>query len=374
MSQDMEDVKPPPKPGLPPYLATFADLMALLMCFFVLLLSFSQMDLAKFKKIAGSMSQAFGVQRQIVAYEIPKGTSVIAREFSPGKPDPTPLNEIRQKTIEEMRQTLEFDEIRVNGETKGRGEFDKTATEKSEGEISEEQDILEQTAAELAQELKYEIIEGMLEVEVSEQRVIIRILEQGSFASGEDVLKLSFVPVVDKIRKVLESVKGRINIEGHTDDIPIYTSRFRSNWELSAARAVSVAHQLLEKGKLDKNRMSVTGFADTRPLFPNDTDENRANNRRVEIVLNQNDTPEDKKLDQVLKQDKKNKSPQTKGQEQAKPISKQPSAVRSVSEQLNDRMLQQQMMQERGVQFGTHKLFPSRYLDSSNALQKPSSE
>ncbi|MCV6605027.1 MAG: type VI secretion system protein TssL, partial [Porticoccaceae bacterium] len=73
--------------GLPAWLATFADLMSLLMCFFVLLLSFSEMDVQKYKQVAGSMKDAFGVQNEINVKDIPKGTSIIAREFSPARPD-----------------------------------------------------------------------------------------------------------------------------------------------------------------------------------------------------------------------------------------------------------------------------------------------
>ncbi|MEN7343850.1 MAG: flagellar motor protein MotB, partial [Pseudomonadota bacterium] len=82
--------------GVPAWVMTFADLMTLLMCFFVLLLAFSEMDAAKFKELSGSVKQAFGVQSEIEARTIPKGTSVIAREFSPGKPTPTMLDEVRQ--------------------------------------------------------------------------------------------------------------------------------------------------------------------------------------------------------------------------------------------------------------------------------------
>ena len=79
--------------GLPAWMGTFADLMSLLMCFFVLLLSFSEMDVLKYKQLAGSMRDAFGVQREINVKDIPKGTSIIAKEFSPGRPEPTPINE-----------------------------------------------------------------------------------------------------------------------------------------------------------------------------------------------------------------------------------------------------------------------------------------
>ena len=89
------------------WIMTFADLMSLLMCFFVLLLSFSEMDVLKFKRLAGSMESAFGVQQKFRADDPPKGTSIIAQEFSPGTPRPTPLNEIWQKTTDESRSSLD---------------------------------------------------------------------------------------------------------------------------------------------------------------------------------------------------------------------------------------------------------------------------
>jgi chemotaxis protein MotB len=99
--------KETPEEGVPPWVMTFADLMTLLMCFFVLLLAFSEMDIAKFKELAGSMQDAFGVQSEVEVRTMPKGTSLIAREFSPGKPEPTPLNEIRQFTIDSSENTLD---------------------------------------------------------------------------------------------------------------------------------------------------------------------------------------------------------------------------------------------------------------------------
>lgn len=293
----MEDeVEAPDPPGMPAWVMTFADLMSLLMCFFVLLLSFSQMDLSKFKKVAGSMENAFGVQRQIVAYEIPKGTSVIAREFSPGKPTPTPLQEIRQMTIEELRQTLDFDEIRTEGKRKQREEFDRVASEEKLGSNQSKDQAVEAEVQEMAKQvaelMSEQILDGSLEVEAEDQRIIIRILEQGSFASGEDVIRPSFVPVLEKITSLLEKMPGKITIAGHTDDVPIYTSRFRSNWELSASRAVSVAHQLVNNGKIHKNRITVSGYADTKPLFANDSDQHRQQNRRVEIVMSFGDNPQ----------------------------------------------------------------------------------
>ena len=96
-----------PPPGAPAWLATFADMMSLLMCFFVLLLSMASMDVQKFKHVADSLKEAFGVQRLIPVEDIPMGTSVIQQEFSPGETQPTPLDEIKQST---QQQTEHLDE------------------------------------------------------------------------------------------------------------------------------------------------------------------------------------------------------------------------------------------------------------------------
>ena len=108
--------------GLPMWMATFADLMTLLMCFFVLLLSFSEMDVAKFKQMAGSMEQAFGVQAEIEVKMIPRGTSIVAQEFSPGRPQPTPMNEVRQFTVNSNQSVLDVgQEEGESGDDTGEG-------------------------------------------------------------------------------------------------------------------------------------------------------------------------------------------------------------------------------------------------------------
>ncbi|MCU7854614.1 MAG: type VI secretion system protein TssL, partial [Candidatus Thiodiazotropha sp. (ex Lucinoma borealis)] len=106
----MSDECPKCEAGLPAWLATFADLMSLLMCFFVLLLSFAEINATRFKKMADSMKDAFGVQREIPVMEVVKGTSVIMQEFSPGKPEPTPIKEIRQQTADIEKEFLEIEE------------------------------------------------------------------------------------------------------------------------------------------------------------------------------------------------------------------------------------------------------------------------
>ncbi|MBP6381560.1 MAG: OmpA family protein [Pseudomonadales bacterium] len=261
--------------AIPKWMPTFADMMTLLMCFFVLLLTFAEMDIKRYQQIAGSMSEAFGVRRRIEAESVPMGTSVIALEFSPGEPRPTPISEIYQHSDaqpdpgdDEATQALEL--IR---QMKRDVEARILATQTD--------------AAALADELTAEIARGEVEIETRGRRIVVRIRERGSFASGSAQLKPGYQALMRQFRDVLAAQEGAVAVQGHTDDVPIGTARFRSNWELSSARAVSVAEPLLEGAVLDPRRLSVTGFADTRPLAGNDTPEGRARNRRVEIVIDQ---------------------------------------------------------------------------------------
>ena len=288
-------------------MGTFADLMALLMCFFVLLLSFSEMDVLKFKQIAGSMQFAFGVQNKVDVKDIPKGTSIIAQEFSPGKPKPTVIEAVMQQTIDITKETLEFDEpdedepSEGEGEdsNKGQGQEDsvasetehETAAEKAAREAAQ-QAAAEELARSIAGSLSEEILEGQVELLAKGAYVVIRIREKGSFASGSDSIEEQFLPVIKKIEDILKDTDGEIRVAGHTDNLPINNEFFRSNWELSGGRAASVTRELLKSRVLDRNRFVITGYADTKPVADNATREGRATNRRVEIIIVQGEQPE----------------------------------------------------------------------------------
>ncbi|MBT8144764.1 MAG: OmpA family protein [Gammaproteobacteria bacterium] len=252
-------------PGAPAWVMTFADLMSLLMCFFVLMLAFSEMDAQRFKLLSGSMRNAFGVQAEIDANMMPRGTSIITKEFSPGKPQPTALKTMRQFTVNSNRNTLD-----VFGPGEGSGPSPRE---------------VERDARRIRHALAEEIEQDKVDVELEGTRIIIRINEQASFPSGSDAVMQSFLPVLTKIRGLLGEIPGGVAIAGHTDDIPINTTRFRSNWELSAARAVSVAHELLREGIVEPDRVAILGHADTQPRVENDSAANRARNRRVEITV-----------------------------------------------------------------------------------------
>lgn len=284
---DEETVEEEVEEGLPAYMGTFADLMALLMCFFVLLLSFSEMDAMRFKRLAGSMAQAFGVQAKLNVVDVPKGTSIIAQQFSPGTPDPTPLEVIFQKTDDTTEMTLDVDCSEEYDVEQGTEALDQGSKARIAEKLQEMVAETEQDAIDLASSLQAQIANGEVEIETNGRKIIIRIREKGSFGSGSARLNDSYIPVLAKVKGVLLTKKGSIAIQGHTDDIPIRTARFRSNWELSSSRAVSVAQELLAGDGIEPTRLSVGGFADTRPLADNETPENRSKNRRVEIVIQQ---------------------------------------------------------------------------------------
>lgn len=376
--------------GAPAWVMTFADLMSLLMCFFVLLLSFSEMDVSKYKEMAGSLKNAFGVQRDIKVREPPKGINVIAREFSPGRPEPTHLNVIRQMTTNDLRINLDLGkerrrpvptpkaeqdpdkektlkpqesaknkadqqkaqkagqraddkagarsgerahlmpgkqrsqadglteaqkkelaqakalaarrleeqlkaEIKLAGMQAQRDDKAVSVDKKSLDELVkakaavERQKKLAHSAQLVSQALSNEIKAGAVDVETDGRKIIIRVREKASFGSGQARLKEDFRPILARVSKILRDAEGKIIVAGHTDNVPIYTQRFRSNWELSAARAVSVAHEMMLATNIPSERFLVQGFADTEPVANNASAANRAKNRRVEIILQQGD-------------------------------------------------------------------------------------
>ena len=301
-----EECKCPP-PGLPAWMGTFADLMSLLMCFFVLLLAFSEMDVLKFKQIAGSMKFAFGVLNKIEVKDIPKGTSVIAMEFTPGKPEPTPIETIQQQTVEMTQQMLEFqagDESSAGGRQEQRGEKRGGESSSTSEEVAAatavsaaDQEQINDLVKKIAQQLEKQIIDGAIELESLGQQIIIRIRENGSFPSGSAFLQPQFKPIIQDIGRLLKDVPGEITVSGHTDDFQVSNELYINNWDLSSKRAVAVASELQKVPGFDKTRMMVVGRAETRPLVPNDSREDRRRNRRVEISILQGKAKESAPID-----------------------------------------------------------------------------
>jgi len=245
----------PASGGTPAWVVTFADLMSLLMCFFVLLLSFSEMDAQKFKEMAGEMANAFGVQREVEASDTPMGASPIFTNPKSG-------------TGSDAQTPRPIDEASVDQLTAA-------------------------TAAALREALGPEIDSGGLQLEEGARQITLRVEEDASFPSGSADVTPAFEDLLMRMAQVLARVPGNLTIEGHTDDVPIQTVRFQSNWDLSAARAASVANALLRHAPIAPRRISVQGHAETDPREPNDGPEQRARNRRVEIIVDQSGARDD---------------------------------------------------------------------------------
>ncbi|MEY4588963.1 MAG: hypothetical protein RL497_1039 [Pseudomonadota bacterium] len=235
----------------PSWVLTFADLMTLLMCFFVLLLAYSEMDAKKFAQVANSMQGSLGVGPMLNQGDAQIPPPIPPEENTELQPE---QDQAAKALLEKLNQTL--------AQTQA-------------------------DAQQLAEQLHQQMERGELEIETDGQNIIVRLREQGSFESGSADLNPQARATLATIETTLYNKQGRIRVLGHTDDIPIKTARFRSNWELSAVRAVAVAEALMASGQLASTRFEVTGFADIHPLAANSNATDRARNRRVEIIISQ---------------------------------------------------------------------------------------
>ncbi len=227
---DDENKCPECPPGAPAWMCTFADLMSLLMCFFVLLLSFAVMDQQKYKLVAGAMKDAFGVQREKPVEAEQKGNEMISSNF-----ETVPL----------------------------------------------------QIQMELAKYFSEDVAGGDIETEFDPYGLVLRIKGNVAFESGQATLRKEFLPLLDKIGRLAQRAALMVEVSGHTDNVPLRQdqSTFNSNWSLSAARAVAGVEYLIEKFQLPPSRLAAIGYAYGQPLDTNNTPEGRARNRRVEFKI-----------------------------------------------------------------------------------------
>lgn len=237
----MADILPKSTPcekGAPRWMTTFGDLMSLLLCFFVLLLSFSEMDRQKYKIVAGSMERAFGIQRKQNVSESPRlGLKMIAKDFD-------------QESIATRIKALIGRELQ-----------EKFAT-------------------------VYGKIAADIEIDADGDQVAIRLMGESTFDSGKADIKPELVPLLQRMTQILiDEAKGDIIVAGHTDNVPVRGGPFKTNLKLSIARAASVAQFLLDQKVIDPRRISTMGFGEYRPIADNRTDDGRRKNRRVEIIV-----------------------------------------------------------------------------------------
>ncbi len=169
-----------------------------------------------------------------------------------------------------------------------RQDIEKIANLQDENQrLANEKSELERAKAELENRLRGEINNDQVKVEMGDRGLVITFLAEVLFDSGKAKLKNDSLETLSKVAGVLNTTVKDLNvgIEGHTDNVPITKSNWKSNWELSTARALSVLHYMVGDQSIDPNRLSATGYGEYRPVASNDTAEGRQKNRRVEIVI-----------------------------------------------------------------------------------------
>jgi chemotaxis protein MotB len=244
---------------------TFADMLCLLLVLFIILYATANQDLAKFEALSQSLAEGFGATMPSQRGSSQGGTPI--SDSSGGGTQPTELFPENQIPI----QIFEFERsLQTEGGADG-------------SLLRDIRDIVERAAFDAGSELQG--LKADVQVSVNERGIRISIFpDQILFESGSAILKQSFKEILDQLSAALAVLPNQIEIQGHTDNIPINTATYPSNWELSAGRAGSVIRHMATRG-IKPHRLQAAGYADTRPLESNTTREGRARNRRVEIVI-----------------------------------------------------------------------------------------
>ncbi len=267
-----------PKAGAA-WLNTFADLMNLLLCFFVLLFSMSTIDAQKFEAIAASLSDSFSIF---------SGGATALGEGILISNGVSQLNELDQYLNSMGKAAEESQSTDITAEDKKAGDADNRAQIEQEIEEQKEADQLRQSEqmAEIIEEiLEEQNLKDAVDIDFTSQYVQLTLNGALLFDSGSAQIKQDALPILDKIGVILQKyADNEIEIEGHTDNVPI-SGRFKNNNELSSARALSVFEYLMDHTTLDPANVKHTGRGEYIPVADNTTPEGRAQNRRVEIKI-----------------------------------------------------------------------------------------
>jgi chemotaxis protein MotB len=174
----------------------------------------------------------------------------------------------------------------ASGDQSGGAQSDSDSSQSSGGSADQRRQDVDDQFQQIRMSLAADIQSGLAEVEREGDRIIVRLASQGSFVSGSANLQPGFAGLLTRVGNSLSATRGKVRVEGHTDNIPVaFSERFNSNWDLSAARSASVADFFAQNSELDQGSITVAGFADTRPIETNNTAAGRARNRRIEVIV-----------------------------------------------------------------------------------------
>ena len=242
---------PPEHEGHDRWLVSYADFITLLFAFFVVMFASSQADHSKAKQYSeavkealehGQLSAAISVVLGRGKHEAVKSMAEDSLKFAQPQPPPPPPSPAHPADLVKSMATLQ-------------------------------------------KALEAELKSGKVQVSLETRGLVISLREAGFFASGDDAIAPESIPSIAKIAAVIQGVPNPVRLVGYTDSVPIHTPRFRSNWELSAARSIAMLELLRQKFQIPPERMTVAGYAENAPSDSNDSVEGRAHNRRVELVL-----------------------------------------------------------------------------------------
>lgn len=227
MKKEKEEIQ---EPTAPFWMTTYGDMVTLMLCFFILLISYSTMQIEKFQGALESFRGALGV--------LPGHESPQKREYINFDLKKTPQNVQMAEKVRELEEMLENKNLLDN-----------------------------------------------VEIEMSDGSILVRLGDDVLFDLGKSIIKTKAKIVLNAIAKLLIKSNSEVYVEGHTDNIPINTAQYPSNWELSMARAFNVVKYFSTVAKIEEKNLAAVGHGEFRPLVPNTSEANRAKNRRVEIHI-----------------------------------------------------------------------------------------
>lgn len=244
------------------WLVSYADFITLLFAFFTTLYAISNVDLQKMNRLVSALQVAFDA-RGVSGLPRKTGMTIL--------PDPKALPSRAGLTGPAIPTAQDMPKLPLNV----LAALNKDYLEASLGEVK----------AKLTDTLAPAIRDGRAALEIDRRGLVISIRENGSFATGSADLSETTRQLIGEIAATVKGLPNYVRVEGHTDNVPIHTPRFASNWELSTARATAVVAFLVQEFGLTSDRLSAAGYAEFHPRGPNTTDADRAKNRRVDIVV-----------------------------------------------------------------------------------------
>jgi len=233
------------------WLVSYADFITLMFAFFVLMYASAEANQAKVNQVAESVRRALDEGRLnalLAGLLTSNREAAVAKAFHPARQQPVKAPESPKQAVQHLAELLP-------------------------------------SLKKLQKDLHQEIASGKLEISMEARGLVISLRQAAYFPSGEDNIDPSMYPSLGKVAEAVRNMPNPVRFEGHTDSIPISNVRFRSNWDLSAARSIAMLKLFASTFGIPANRMAVVGYADTSPIESNATEAGRARNRRVDIVV-----------------------------------------------------------------------------------------